>query len=81
MTGRTLVGGRLIDMGYDVAARAVVVRFDAVVSERGQGLKSRRFEASVPLGKPKSGNIGPALNTAANDVARQIADWLVPVAG
>lgn len=76
-TGKTLVGGRLLQMGYDAQKSAVVVRFDAMVTERGDPqVRSRRFEAVVNGVPAKAGIVGPALNTAANDVARQIADWL-----
>lgn len=77
-TGRTRVGGRLLQMGYDAQAHAVVVRFDAWVS-RGEGgtqVASRRFEAVVEGLDAKPKLVGPALNKAANDVARQVADWI-----
>ncbi|MFC0204281.1 ABC-type transport auxiliary lipoprotein family protein [Novosphingobium soli] len=79
VTGRTLIGGRLLQMGFDAQRGAVVVRFDAIRSERGtQPLETRRFEAVVNGIEPKPEAVGPALNQAANDVARQVADWLKP---
>lgn len=77
VTGKTIVGGRLIQMGYDAPKSAVVVRFDAVRSERGDGpLQTKRFEAVVNGVDAKAAAVGPALNQAANDVARQVADWV-----
>lgn len=78
VTGKTLVGGRLLQMGYDAQKGAVVVRFDAVIGN-GQGaapLRTKRFEAVVPGVEAKAAAVGPALNTAANDVARQVTEWV-----
>lgn len=76
--GRTRIGGRLLQMGYDAPSGAVVVRFDAVVSagEGGRQLRSRRFEATVRGIDPRPEFVGPAINQAANDVAKQVADWV-----
>ncbi|MFS0848056.1 ABC-type transport auxiliary lipoprotein family protein [Novosphingobium panipatense] len=77
VTGRTLIGGRLLQMGYDAQRSAVVVRFDAVRSERGTGpLQTRRFESVVNGVEAKAKPVGAALNRATNDVARQVADWI-----
>lgn len=77
VTGRTLIGGRLIQMGYDAQRGAVIVRFDAMRTERGANpIQSRRFEAVVEGVEPKAKPVGTALNQAANDVARQVADWV-----
>ncbi|EJU10042.1 hypothetical protein LH128_26000 [Sphingomonas sp. LH128] len=77
VTGKTLIGGRLLQMGYDAQRSAVVVRFDAVRSERGGGpLQTKRFEAVVNGVEAKANPVGVALNQAANDVARQVADWV-----
>jgi len=76
VTGRTLIGGRLIDMGYDAASGAVVVRFDAMKSEQGGAIATQRFESVVTGVKPDAKAVAPALNTAANDVAKQVADWV-----
>lgn len=77
VTGRTLIGGRLIQMGYDAQRGAVIVRFDAMRTERGSNpIQSRRFEAVVEGVEPKAKPVGVALNQAANDVARQVADWV-----
>ncbi|MFC0685680.1 ABC-type transport auxiliary lipoprotein family protein [Novosphingobium clariflavum] len=76
VSGKTLIGGRLLDMGYDAPTRSVVVRFDAIRTERGGPITTRRFEARVADVKPEASKVGPALNQAANDVARQVADWV-----
>jgi cholesterol transport system auxiliary component len=78
VTGKTLIGGRLLRMGYDAQQRAVVVRFDAMRSNGldGTEIATKRFEAVVNDVAPKAKAVGPALNAAANDVARQVADWV-----
>ena len=76
VSGKTLIGGRLLEMGYDAPTRSVVVRFDAIRTERGGPITTRRFEARVADVKPQASKVGPALNQAANDVARQVADWV-----
>ena len=69
-------GGRLIDMGYDAADQAVVVRFEAVRSGPGGMVETRRFESVIPGISAKPEVIAPALNRAANAVAADIAAWI-----
>jgi len=70
------LGGRLIDMGYDPADQAVVVRFEAVRSGPGGTIATRRFESVVRGVSAKPEAIAPALNRAANAVAADVAAWL-----
>lgn len=70
------LGGRLIDMGYDAADQAVVVRFEAVRSGPGGTIATRRFESVVRGVSAKPEAIAPALNRAANAVAADVAAWL-----
>lgn len=76
VNGRLVVGGKLLRMGYDVPTHSVVVRFDALRGTRGGEIVTRRFESVVNDVEPKAREVGPALNQAANDVARQVADWI-----
>lgn len=73
--------GSLREFGYDATRSAVIVRYDAIRSQdRGQddsGFETRRFEVVETGVSPDALSVGPALNRAANDVASQIADWLV----
>lgn len=73
---RVFLSGRLLDMGYDVRTQSVIVRYDALREEAGGAVKSQRFEATVPGVTAKAGPVASALNKAANDVARQVADWV-----
>lgn len=74
--GLLRLSGRLIDMGYDARSMAVVVRFDAMKQGPLGAIATQRFESTVPGVAAKPEQIGPALNKAANDVARQVADWV-----
>lgn len=75
-SAKTTLGGRLIDMGYDARSQSVVVRFDAIRSDGKGVVEVRRFEAEVPGISATAEAVGPALNRAANDVAKQVADWV-----
>jgi len=72
----THLSGRLEVMGYDAASHSVVVRYDALRSGPDGTLLGRRFEAREANVPPEAAAVAPALNRAANDVARQVADWL-----
>lgn len=72
----TVLGGRLLDMGYDAGTSSAVVRFDGVLTYADGTIATRRFESTVPGIAPEVGSVGPALNRAANDVAQQVADWV-----
>ena len=74
--GSARLSGRLLDMGYDARQSAVVVRFDAIVSNRDGTMRTQRFESVVSGVEPDADAVGPALNEAANDVAGQVADWV-----
>ncbi len=74
--GRTMLSGRLIDLGYDARTQSVVVRYDAMRDNGGGTIDARRFEVIVPGIGPGAEVISPALNRAANQVAAQVADWV-----
>ena len=74
--GKYVLSGRLIDMGYDADSRSVVVRYDALLESTDGPVKSRRFEATVPVVRANAKNVAPALNEAANEVATQVAEWI-----
>ena len=70
------LSGRLFDMGYDAGARAVVVGFEATRESPNGTVETKRFASTVPGLDPDAHDIAPALNQAANDVAKQVADWI-----
>ncbi|KEO90316.1 ABC transporter [Erythrobacter longus] len=69
--------GTLIDMGYDPASSSVVVRFEAVHTMDDGRVTSRRFEAREDGVLPEAASVGPALNVAANTVAKDVAAWVL----
>lgn len=72
----TVIGGRLLDMGFDARAGAVVVRFDAMRQHPDGRVETRRFESTVPGVPGKAEAVGPALNRATNAVAHAVAEWV-----
>ena len=71
-----VVTGQLQHFGYDAQAGQAVVEYDAALSTAGSNqVQTRRFTATAPA-DGTSTTVGPALNRAANEVARQIATWI-----
>ena len=63
------------EFGYDAARSAVVVQIDAMLVGPDGTVRQQRFEAVEPGVIAQPAPVGAALNRAANEVARQIADW------
>jgi cholesterol transport system auxiliary component len=71
-----VVTGHLHRFGFDEAAQAVIVRYDAALSTQGgTRVETRRFEAQVAA-TGDAASVGPALNRAANQVALEAARWI-----
>jgi cholesterol transport system auxiliary component len=71
-----VITGQLQHFGYDAATGQAVVEYDATLSTAGGNqVHTRRFAATAAA-DGTSTTVGPALNRAANDVARQIAQWI-----
>jgi cholesterol transport system auxiliary component len=75
LTHGPVLSGRLLDFGYDAQAHGVVVRFDATRHLPEGEIETRRFEAHVNA-PAEADAVGPALNEAANTVAKAVADWV-----
>jgi len=73
----TFLRGTLIELGYDAPSGEVVVRYDAVRSDSLGGAVIRRFEAREGGVVAEAGSVGPALNRAVNQVAGEVADWMM----
>jgi cholesterol transport system auxiliary component len=71
------VSGTLRDMGYDVGEGGVVVRFDATITDSDGAILTRRFSRVVPGIPAEAAQVAPALNQAANEVAVEVADWVL----
>lgn len=73
----TFVRGTLMEMSFDAPSGEVVVRYDAIRSDAAGGAVTRRFEARESGVMADAASVGPALNRAANSVAREVADWVL----
>lgn len=73
--GGTQLRGQIDTFGYDASRSAVVVRYDATLLETDGSVRQQRFEAVEQGVLAEPGAVGAALNRAANEVARQVADW------
>jgi cholesterol transport system auxiliary component len=71
-----VVTGQLQHFGYDAQTGQVVVEYDATLATAGGNqVHTRRFTATAAA-DGTSTTVGPALNRAANEVARQVAQWI-----
>ena len=71
-----LVNGELQQFGYNAQTGQVVVQYDATLStEGGTRVEARRFTATAPA-DGTAVTVGPALNSAANQVAGEVARWI-----
>lgn len=77
-----LVGGRklmgeLVEFGVDAGSGNAVVTYEAVlVGPDPLRVIRHRFTASVPAGKIAAGTVARPINTAAQQVADQVAEWV-----
>jgi cholesterol transport system auxiliary component len=68
--------GQLQNFGLDAQTMQAVVTYDAALARGADAVATRRFEARVPVAAADRANVAPALNSAANQVAVQVADWI-----
>jgi cholesterol transport system auxiliary component len=70
------VSGNLTRFGYDAQEGMVIVRYDAVMARTGgTAVATRRFEAREPA-DGTAATVAPAINSAANRVAMEVAQWV-----
>lgn len=71
-----LVSGELQRFGYDAQTGQVIVTYDGTLStEGGSRVEARRFTATAPA-DGTAATVGAALNSAANQVAAEVARWI-----
>lgn len=71
-----VVTGELQKFGFDAQQSMVVVQYDgSLATQGGSHVQTRRFTAALPA-DGTAATVGPALNQAANQVAREIAAWI-----
>ena len=68
--------GTMRNFGYDARTSSVVVRFDAIRAAADGAIEAKRFESVQAGVLAEASEVGDALNRAANDVARQVAEWV-----
>lgn len=73
--GRRL-SGDLVEFGIDATTKKAVVTFDASLTGKDGLITKRRFSASAPVSDIDADSVAPAIGSAANIVAAQVADWL-----
>lgn len=72
----TYVSGELVNFGLDGPGLVVTVTYDAVKIRDGQPVEKKRFEATENVFAAEPAPVGEALNSAANAVAAEVADWI-----
>lgn len=73
--GRRLTGD-LLEFGVDSRSKQAVVTFDAVLFDKVGAITKRRFTATAPVRTIDDKGVAGPIQTAANAVAVQVADWL-----
>lgn len=73
-----ILSGELRRFGVDGDTNEAVVQFDALLVQGDDPAKfqKRRFEARAPLAAVTPDLVAAGLNTAANQVAAEVADWI-----
>jgi cholesterol transport system auxiliary component len=70
------LSGRLQAFGLNAGSMQVDVVYDATLQREGNRIETRRFEGHAPAASMGEVAAAQALNSAANDVAAQVADWV-----
>lgn len=77
ITPDTRLGGTLTAFQLLGGQGRVLVMFDATLAKSGSDqVRTRRFEATAPVGNEDPASVSAALNRAANAVASDVADWV-----
>ena len=67
--------GELIEFGVDADTNQVVIIYDALWTRDGK-VQKRRFESREPLSEVIPTEVAPAMNRAANRMAKDVAEWM-----
>jgi cholesterol transport system auxiliary component len=68
--------GHVQAFGVDAGTRQATMVYDATLERTGSPIQTRRFSATAPIGAVTSAGVAPGLNSVANQVAQQVADWV-----
>lgn len=73
----TVLSGQMSQFGIDAQRNEAVIVYEAAVSsDRGQKVRTRRFEARAPVSAIEALPASAALNAAANRIASDVAGWI-----
>lgn len=76
MAPGAILSGQLLRFDIEESGQAVAI-YDATLSgEVDRPVRTRRFEARVPVSRIDARGAGAALNRAANQIAADVADWV-----
>ena len=67
--------GELIEFGVDADTNQVVIIYDALWTRDGK-VQKRRFESREAVGEVIPTEVAPAMNRAANRMAKDVAEWM-----
>ena len=67
--------GELIEFGVDADTNQVVIIYDALWTRDGT-VQKRRFESRESVGEVIPTEVAPAMNRAANRMAKDVAEWM-----
>jgi cholesterol transport system auxiliary component len=70
------LSGRVQQFGVDAGARQATMIYDATLQRGDKQIETKRFTATAPIAAVTSAGVAPGLNTVANQVAQQVADWV-----
>ncbi|MEO8722227.1 MAG: ABC-type transport auxiliary lipoprotein family protein [Sphingobium sp.] len=74
--GRRLMGA-LVEFGVDAGTHQAIVTYDATLTAvEGARILRKRFSATAPAGKITADRVAGPINTAANQVAADVAAWV-----
>jgi cholesterol transport system auxiliary component len=68
--------GQLQRFGVDSDTMEAVAVYDAALARGAGQIETRRFESRIPIAAVDTATVGPALNQAANQIARDVATWI-----
>jgi cholesterol transport system auxiliary component len=70
------LSGRLQQFGVDAGAHQAMLVYDATLQRSDKQIETKRFTATAPIDAVTNAGVAPGLNTVANQVAQQVADWV-----
>jgi len=73
---KSQLSGILIEFGIDAASNEAVIVYDAVKHRDSQSVEKKRFEIRKSVYAIEAAAAGEVLNEAANELAKEVSDWV-----